>query len=287
MKTTVYEAAEQRKREGLSETNLRETEKGLSSANGIQTGEELSEIKHRKTGEGVSGKKEEKESGKTQPPTAFGEEQKENLLELGQVNFGNSIHLLSVIGEIEGHECLPSNSKTTKYEHILPQLAAIEENEKIQGLLILLNTVGGDVEAGLAIAEMIASLSKPTVSLVLGGSHSIGVPIAVSADYSFIVKSGTMVIHPVRMSGTVIGAPQTYDYFQQMQDRILDFITDHSKAPKDRLMKLMLDTGILTKDLGTILVGERAVKEGLINEVGGISQAVAKLKELVGCQSRN
>lgn len=237
--------------------------------------------------ENSSGKKEgsEKEGRPIQEP--MGEEEREKLLELGQVDFGNNIHLLSVIGEIEGHECLPSNSKTTKYEHILPQLAAIEENEKIQGLLILLNTVGGDVEAGLAIAEMIASLSKPTVSLVLGGSHSIGVPIAVSADYSFIVKSGTMVIHPVRMSGTVIGAPQTYDYFQQMQDRILNFITDHSKAPKERLMKLMLDTGILTKDLGTILVGERAVEEGLINEVGGISQALAKLKDLVRHHSRN
>ena len=275
MKTTVCGAAGQRKG------------KDLPAARGSKMGENLSEANRNTTGEKLPGKKAEKGGGKAQSQTTLGEEEKENLLELGQVNFGNSIHLLSVIGEIEGHECLPSNSKTTKYEHILPQLAAIEENEKIQGLLILLNTVGGDVEAGLAIAEMIASLSKPTVSLVLGGSHSIGVPIAVSADYSFIVKSGTMVIHPVRMSGTVIGAPQTYDYFQQMQDRILDFITDHSKAPKERLMKLMLDTGILTKDLGTILVGQRAVTEGLIDEVGGISQAMAKLKELVAYHSRN
>ncbi len=195
---------------------------------------------------------------------------------------GNSIHLLSVIGEIEGHESLPSNSKTTKYEHVLPQLASIEENRSIRGLLILLNTVGGDVEAGLAIAEMIASISKPTVSLVLGGSHSIGVPIAVSADYSFIVKTGTMVIHPVRMSGTVIGAPQTYDYFQQMQNRIINFITEHSSAPQKRLEELMLNTGMLTKDLGTILVGQEAVDEGLINEVGGISQAIEKLHRLCG-----
>ena len=150
--------------------------------------------------------------------------------------------------------------------------------------MLLLNTVGGDVEAGLAIAEMIASLSKPTVSLVLGGSHSIGVPIAVSTDYSFIVPSGTMVIHPVRMSGTVIGAPQTYDYFKQMQDRILGFIAAHSRASRERLEDLMLDTGILTKDLGTILVGEDAVREGLINEIGGISQALTKLYALINDQ---
>lgn len=208
------------------------------------------------------------------------EDAREDLLELGQVSFHGRIRLLSVIGEIEGHECLPANSKTTKYEHVLPQLAQIEEDPDVHGLLILLNTVGGDVEAGLAIAEMIASLSKPTVSLVLGGSHSIGVPIAVSADYSYIVRTGTMVIHPVRMSGTVIGAPQTYDYFQQMQDRIISFITQHSAATKEGLEAMMMNTSMLTKDLGTILVGEDAVKEGLICEVGGISQAVAKLREL-------
>ena len=164
---------------------------------------------------------------------------------------------------------------------MLPKLAAIEDSPDIDGLLVLLNTVGGDVEAGLAIAEMIASLSKPTVSLVLGGSHSIGVPIAVSTDYSFIVKTGTMVIHPVRMNGTVIGAPQTYDYFKQMQDRILGFISEHSKASRERLEELMLDTGILTKDLGTILVGEDAVREGLINDTGGISDALKKLYEMI------
>lgn len=207
-------------------------------------------------------------------------EERENLLEFGQAPMESRIKMLSVIGEIEGHECLSGNSKATKYEHVLPQLAAFEENPNVQGLLILLNTVGGDVEAGLAIAEMIASLSKPTVSLVLGGSHSIGVPIAVSSDYSYIVKTGTMVIHPVRMTGLVIGAPQTYDYFQQMQDRILNFISEHSRASKKRLEELMLNTGMLTKDLGTILVGEEAVKEGLINEVGGISQALSKLQDL-------
>ncbi len=208
-------------------------------------------------------------------------QEQEEIKEFGQLTADGRIHILSIIGEIEGHECLPGNAKTTKYEHVLPQLAAIEQKKEIEGLLILLNTVGGDVEAGLAIAEMIASISKPTVSLVLGGSHSIGVPIAVSTDYSFIVKTGTMVVHPVRMSGTVIGAPQTYDYFKQMQDRILGFIADHSRASRDRLEELMLDTGMLTKDLGTILVGKDAVKEGLINEVGGIHEACQKLNSLI------
>lgn len=209
------------------------------------------------------------------------ENKTEKLKEYGQVTLSHKIHLITIIGEVEGHECLPANTKTTKYEHILPQLAAIEDSREIEGVLILLNTVGGDVEAGLAIAEMIASLSKPTVSLVLGGSHSIGVPIAVSADYSFIVETGTMVIHPVRMSGTVIGAPQTYDYFRQMQDRILGFISSHCGADRNRLEELMLDTGMLTKDLGTILVGKDAVEEGIINEVGGISDALKKIHSLI------
>ena len=223
----------------------------------------------------------EQEKEKKQNRSEKEKEQREAIRETGEFPLNHRIHLLSVIGEIEGHECLPGNSKTTKYEHVLPKLAAIEDSSEIEGLLILLNTVGGDVEAGLAIAEMIASLSKPTVSLVLGGSHSIGVPIAVSTDYSYIVKTGTMVIHPVRMNGTVIGAPQTYDYFKQMQDRILGFISDHSMARRERLEELMLDTGILTKDLGTILVGEEAVREGLINETGGISDALGKLYEMI------
>ena len=206
------------------------------------------------------------------------EENQQSIEKFGQTQLHDQIHLISIIGEVEGHECLPSNSKTTKYEHLLPQLAAIEDSTQIKGVLVLLNTVGGDVEAGLAIAEMISSLSKPTVSLVLGGSHSIGIPIAVSTDYSFIVETGTMVIHPVRMNGTVIGAPQTYDYFKQMQDRILGFISSHCQAKRKRLEELMLDTGMLTKDLGTILVGKQAVEEGLINEVGGISDAMKKLR---------
>ena len=191
------------------------------------------------------------------------------------------IHLLNIIGEIEGHECLASSAKTTKYEHVIPQLAALDDSKSLERVLVLINTVGGDVEAGLAIAEMIASLSKPTVSLVLGGSHSIGVPLAVSADYSFIVPTGTMMIHPVRMTGLIIGVPQTFDYFQKIQDRISGFITTHSSISRERLSRLMLETGELTKDVGSVLVGSQAVKEGLINEVGGIARAFAKLRELI------
>ena len=197
----------------------------------------------------------------------------EQIRDFGQVELEHGedrISMLTIIGEIEGHECLPAATKTTKYEHVLPKLAEVEENKNVDGLLLLLNTVGGDVESGLAIAEMVASIDKPTVSLVLGGSHSIGVPLAVSTDYSFIVPSGTMVIHPVRMNGTVIGAQPTYDYFKQMQDRILKFVVQHSKAEQNRLEELMMNTGILTKDLGTILVGGQAVEEGLIDSIGGI-----------------
>lgn len=194
---------------------------------------------------------------------------------------GKKIHLLTIIGEIEGHENLSGNSKTTKYEHILPQLAAIEDSEEIGGVLVLLNTMGGDVEAGLAIAEMLASLSKPTVSLVLGGSHSIGVPIAVSCDYSFIVSTGTMVIHPVRMNGMVIGVPQTFDYFKLIQDRITGFVCRNCKISRKKLEDLMMETGFLTKDVGSILVGEDAVKHGIIDEVGGIDRAICKLREMI------
>lgn len=198
-----------------------------------------------------------------------------------------NIHLLSIIGEIEGHENLSGNSKTTKYEHILPQLAAIEDSEQIQGVLVLLNTMGGDVEAGLAIAEMLASLSKPTVSLVLGGSHSIGVPIAVSTDYSYIVPTGTMVIHPVRMNGMVIGVPQTFEYFKQIQDRITGFVCNHCRISQSKLEKLMMETGFLTKDVGTILVGRGAVENGIIDEVGGIREALCKLHKLIEIHQKN
>ncbi len=212
--------------------------------------------------------------------------QDQRIEKTGQVTLNQNaehknIHLLSIIGEIEGHDNLSGNSKTTKYEHILPQLAAIEDSQEINGVLAILNTMGGDVEAGLAIAEMLASLSKPTVSLVLGGSHSIGVPIAVSTRYSFIVPTGTMVIHPVRMNGTVIGVPQTFDYFKQIQNRITGFVCSHCRIGKKRLEELLMETGMLPKDVGTILVGQEAVEMGIINEVGGINKAIAKLHELM------
>lgn len=212
--------------------------------------------------------------------------QNEQIKEMGQVVLDSNsrkhkVELLTIIGEVEGHESAPSHSMTTKYEHVLPKLAIIEDDEEIEGLLILLNTVGGDVEAGLAIAEMIASLSIPTVSLVLGGGHSIGVPMAVSADYSFVVPSATMVIHPVRSSGMFIGVAQTYRNMEKIQDRITTFISEHSRASQQRLEELMLDTTQLVKDVGTMLEGKDAVKEGLIDEVGGIKEALAKLYELI------
>lgn len=216
------------------------------------------------------------------------EQEKDNRIkESGQLlldenNKKERIHLVSIIGEIEGHDVLGNNAKTTKYEHILPGLAAIEDSDEIDGVLVLLNTMGGDVEAGLAIAEMLASLSKPTVSLVLGGSHSIGVPIAVSCDHSYIVPSATMVIHPVRTNGMVIGVRQTFDYFKQIQDRITNFVSSHCAISEERMEALMMETRVLTKDLGTILVGEACVKEGIIDEVGGIKEAIAKLHELIG-----
>ena len=191
------------------------------------------------------------------------------------------IELLTVIGEVEGHEAVSGNTKATKYEHLLPKLAQIENSEEVDGVLILLNTVGGDVEAGLAIAEMIASLSKPTVSLVLVGCHSIGGPLAVSADYSFIVPSGTMIIHPVRTSGMFIGVMQSLRNMEKTQDRITGFLAAHSKMSQERIEELMLDPTQLVKDVGTMLDGEQAVREGLIDEVGGISQALKKLHEMI------
>lgn len=214
------------------------------------------------------------------------QEQDEKLRENGQVVLDNNnekkrILLLSIIGEIEGHEAAPNQNKATRYDHVLPRLAAFEDDDELEGLLVLLNTQGGDVDAGLAIAEMIASLSKPSVSLVLGGSHSIGVPLAVSTDYSFIVESGTLLIHPVRMGGMVIGAPQSYAYFKRVQDRITGFIAQHSRTNQETLENMMMDNTELTKDLGTILVGREAVEAGLIDEVGGISQAIDHLKSMI------
>ncbi len=209
----------------------------------------------------------------------------EKIQQLGQTNIPqmseSRIHCLTIIGQIEGHIQLPPQNKTTKYEHLIPQLVAIEQNPKIEGLLVLLNTVGGDVEAGLAISEMIASLSKPTVSIVLGGGHSIGVPIAVSTDYSFIVETATMTVHPIRLTGLVIGVPQTFEYLDKMQERVIRFVTKHSNITEDRFKELMFAKGNLTRDIGTNVVGADSVKYGLINEVGGIGEAIQKLNELM------
>ena len=214
------------------------------------------------------------------------EEKREEINETGSIelthnNRKHNIQLLTIIGEIEGHEAVSGNTKATKYEHLLPKLAEVEDNEEIEGLLILLNTLGGDVEAGLAIAEMIASPSKPTVSLVLGGSHSIGGPLAVSADYSFIVPSGTMIIHPVRSNGMFIGVIQSYRNMERTQDRIIRFLAGHSHMTQERIEELMLDSTQLVKDVGTLLEGEEAVKEGLIDAVGGMSDALTKLHEMI------
>lgn len=209
----------------------------------------------------------------------------EKIQALGQTNVAQSgdsnIHVLTIIGQVEGHMQLPPQNKTTKYEHLLPQLVAIEQNPKIEGLIVLLNTVGGDVEAGLALSEMIASLSKPTVSVVLGGGHSIGVPIAVAANYSFIVPTATMTIHPVRLTGLVIGVPQTFEYLDKMQDRVIQFVMNHSKIKEEKFKELMFAKGNLTRDIGTNIVGKEAVEYGLIDEVGGIKEAMDKINELI------
>jgi ATP-dependent protease ClpP protease subunit len=209
----------------------------------------------------------------------------QNLKSLGQTQTvaptENHLHTMVIVGQIEGHMVLPPKNKTTKYEHIIPQLVAIEQNKNIKGLLVILNTVGGDVEAGLAIAEMLESMSKVTVSLVLGGGHSIGVPIAVATNYSFIAETATMTIHPLRLTGLVIGVPQTYDYLDKMQDRVIKFVTSHSKISDEKFRELMFRTGNLVRDIGTIVVGKDAVGFGLIDEVGGIRHALTKLEELV------
>ncbi|KUP08731.1 translocation-enhancing protein TepA [Bacillus coahuilensis m2-6] len=210
----------------------------------------------------------------------------EKIQQLGQTNVpqmsnDSNIHCLTIVGQIEGHMQLPPQNKTTKYEHMIPQLVAIEQNPKIEGLLVILNTVGGDVEAGLAIAEMLASLSKPTVSIVLGGGHSIGVPIATACDYSFIAETATMTIHPVRLTGLVIGVPQTFEYMDKMQDRVVKFVTGHSNISEEDFKDLMFAKGNLTRDIGTNVVGDDAVKYGLMNEVGGLGAAMKKLNELI------
>lgn len=193
----------------------------------------------------------------------------------------DNIHLITIVGQIEGHYILPSDQKTTKYEHIVPLLASIERSDEVDGVLIIINTLGGDVESGLAIAELIASMKKPTVSLVLGGGHSIGVPLAVSAKKTFIVPSATMTIHPVRISGTVIGTPQTYFYFEKMQDRIIRFICDNSKITAEKLKSLMLETDQIATDTGSVVGGHEAVEYGIIDKVGGLSDALHELNEMI------
>ena len=208
----------------------------------------------------------------------------ENIQDLGTPEIPiakSNLHVMTIIGQIEGHMVLPPQNKTTKYEHVMPQLVAIEQNPEIEGLMLLLNTVGGDVEAGLAIAEMVASMSKPSVSIVLGGGHSIGVPIAVSATYSFIVESATMTIHPIRLTGMVIGAQSSFDYLEKMQDRVNHFVVNHSHMKEAKWKELLYKMGELSRDIGTSVGGKDAVKFGLINAVGGISAAMSKLQELI------
>ncbi|MBS4177065.1 ClpP family protease [Bacillus sp. FJAT-49731] len=210
----------------------------------------------------------------------------EKIQQLGQTNVpqlaqDTNIHCLTIIGQIEGHMQLPPQNKTTKYEHIIPQLVAIEQNPKIEGLLVVLNTVGGDVEAGLAISEMISTLSKPSVSIVLGGGHSIGVPIAVSCAYSFIAETATMTIHPIRLTGLVIGVPQSFEYMDKMQERVVKFVTRNSDVTEETFKDLMFAKGNLTRDIGTNVIGADAVKYGLIDEVGGLGKALSKLNELI------
>jgi ATP-dependent protease ClpP protease subunit len=193
----------------------------------------------------------------------------------------SNIHCVTIVGQVEGHLTLPPQNKTTKYEHIIPQLVALEQSSEVEGILLILNTVGGDVEAGLCIAEMIGSMSKPSVSIVLGGGHSIGAPIAVSSDYSFIAETASMTIHPIRLNGLVIGVPQTYEYLDKMQDRVVRFVTKHSNVTEGKFRELMFRTGELARDIGTVLIGRDAVDVGLIDEVGGLGQAVQKLRELI------
>ena len=237
-------------------------------------------------------KQSEKQTRET-PPEEQSPEERENhrreqemdlITESGGITAGQGrhlIHCLTIIGQVEGHFILPPQNKTTKYEHVIPQLAAIEESPDIKGLLILLNTVGGDVEAGLAIAELIAGMRTPTVSIVLGGGHSIGVPLAVSAKTSFIVPSATMTIHPVRMNGLVLGVPQSFSYFDKMQERIIRFVTDNSRISPERFRELMMQTGELAMDVGTSIDGETAVKEGLIDRLGGLSDAIECLYGMI------
>lgn len=226
----------------------------------------------------------ENENENPQESSETAESNSSSVFETGSITVskdGHFIHCLTIIGQIEGHYILPSQNKTTKYEHVIPQLVAIEESKDIEGLLIILNTVGGDVEAGLAIAELLSTMKTPTASLVLGGGHSIGVPLAVSCRKSFIVPSATMTVHPVRMNGLVLGVPQTLSYFEKMQDRIVNFVSNNSKISSDDFRSLMMKTGELVMDVGTVLDGEGAVESGLIDELGGLSNALDFLNQAI------
>ena len=223
-------------------------------------------------------------TAKHEPDKSNGENRMEDILKSGSVisrSGDKTIHCLTIIGQIEGHYILPEGQKATKYEHIIPMLVSIEQDEEIDGLLVLLNTMGGDVEAGLAIAEVIASMKKPTVSVVLGGGHSIGVPLAVASKRSFIVPSATMTIHPVRFNGLVVGVPQSFTYFQEMQKRIIDFICTHSRAKKEKIYELMMRPDMMATDVGSIIEGREAVEYGLIDEVGGLDKALEALEEMI------
>lgn len=221
----------------------------------------------------------------TEKRTATEDSARDLIKELGLLttgtDFDSDIQYINIIGSVEGHSVLPADTKATKYEHLIPQLIAVEENPKIKGLLVVLNTVGGDVEAGLALAEMISTLSKPTVSLVLGGGHSIGIPLAVATDYSFIAKTATMTLHPIRTTGLVITSETTFAYMRKTQERVVDFINEHSNADKKQIIKLMNASDNMSNDVGTILFGKEAVEVGIIDEVGGVSRAIGEIRERI------
>ena len=227
---------------------------------------------------------EETKTTETTPENDGGGTDSRRLVDLGSAvsrSERGNIYTLTIVGQVEGHQLAPDTAKTTKYEHIMPLLASLEQNEEIDGVLFLLNTVGGDIEAGLGIAELIAGMSKPTVSLVLGGSHSIGIPLAVAAKTSFAVPSAAMTVHPVRMSGTVIAAPQTYNYFDRLQERIVEFVTANSRISRKDFLALMLKTGEMSSDVGSVLYGREAVSKGIIDRLGGLSDALTELYRLI------
>lgn len=227
-------------------------------------------------------KEQETEKKDAQQEGAAGELIKELGLLATGADFESDVQYINIIGSIEGHSVLPAENKTTKYEHLIPQLIAVEENPGLKGLLVILNTVGGDVEAGLALAEMISTLSKPSVSLVLGGGHSIGIPLATATDYSFIARTATMTLHPIRTTGLVITSETTFEYMRKTQERVVDFIEEHSGAEREEIIRLMNCNDNMSNDVGTILFGREAVEAGIIDEVGGVSQAIGKLRSMIG-----